>query len=60
MSSHQELPSVLASLEQGGSLIHTVNIAPLSLLLGNQQRFLDPSPLALSSLHRLAKIGLVF
>ena len=34
MSDHQQLPSVLASLEQCGCLIHTVNIAPLSLLLG--------------------------
>ena len=41
MSSHQGLPSPLASLEHGGSLIHTVNTAPLSLLLGS----LNPLPL---------------
>lgn len=44
MSSHQELPSLLASLEQGGSLIHTINIAPLALLLGTA------TPLLLTSL----------
>ena len=47
MSGHQQLPSLLASLEQCGSLIHTVNIAPLSLLLGNTSLLLTYlSPLA--------------
>ncbi|KAF6237857.1 hypothetical protein HO173_004058 [Letharia columbiana] len=42
MFTHQELPSPLSSLEHGGSLIHTVNIAPLSLLLAS----MDPAPTA--------------
>lgn len=42
MFTHQELPSPLSSLEHGGSLIHTVNIAPLSLLLGSPTLLLSP------------------
>ena len=50
MSDHQQLRSLLASLEQCGCLIHTVNIAPLSLLLGNTSLlFTYLSPLAQTS-----------
>ena len=50
MSEYQQLPSLLASLEQCGCLIHTVNIAPLSLLLGNTSLLLSfLSPLAQTS-----------
>ena len=45
MSSHQELSSLHASLERSGSIIHTVNTAPLFLLLGK----LRPHRLALVS-----------
>ena len=40
MSSHQGLPSFLPPLEQVEYVIHTVNIAPLSLLLGTQYALL--------------------
>lgn len=60
MSSHQELPSVLASLEQARSLIHTVNVAPLSLLLGNFKKKSFPLHFPLSFLPRLTRIRLVF
>ena len=50
MSDRQPLPSLLASLEQCGSLTHTVNIAPLSLLLGiTPLLFTSLSPLAQTS-----------
>lgn len=50
ISDHQPLPLLLASLEQCGSLIHTVNIAPLSLLLGiTPVLFTYLSPLAQTS-----------
>ena len=35
MSSPQELPSLLPPWEQGGSLVHTAHVLPLSLLLGS-------------------------
>ena len=43
MSSRQELPSLLPLVEQGELLVHTVNIAPLSLLLGSANPFLFTS-----------------
>ena len=53
MSDNQPLPSLLASLEQCGSLIHTVNIAPLSLLLG-----IDPLLFTyLSPLPQMCELG---
>lgn len=50
MSSDQELTSLVALLEEDGSLIHTVHITPLCLLLGSPPPWLSPSLLLQSQM----------